>query len=226
MPLRAVLFDAAGTLIHVRAPVGVTYARLARAHGVTASAERIGQEFRIVLRGMPAMVFPAAAPAAVIARERSWWRALVQRTFAAAAPEARFDDFDAYFDAVFALFARPSAWTVTDDAPATIRELREHGFATGMVSNFDHRLPALLEGLGLAPLLDVVVRPADVGAAKPDARIFHAALDRLGVAPGDALYVGDDEDDDVGGARAEGLQALNVADLPRFDALLEYVRRR
>ena len=39
--LRAVLFDAAGTLIHVRAPVGVTYARLARAHGVTASAERI-----------------------------------------------------------------------------------------------------------------------------------------------------------------------------------------
>jgi putative hydrolase of the HAD superfamily len=94
-----------------------------------------------------------------------------------------------------------------------------------VVSNFDHRLPALLDGLGVAPLLDVIVRPADVGAAKPDAQIFHAALEGLRVAPNDALYVGDDEDDDVGGARAAGLQALNVGTLPRFGALLEYVRR-
>jgi putative hydrolase of the HAD superfamily len=223
MPLRAVLFDAAGTLIHLREPVGVTYGRLARAHGVTASVERIGQAFGGILPGMPAMAFPGAPPAAVVARERAWWRDLVRRTFAAAEPGARFDDFDAYFDALFASFAHPSAWEVVDEALATLAHIRRQGLMTGVVSNFDHRLPGLLDGLGLAPLLDVVIRPADIGAAKPDARIFHAALDRLGVAPGDALYVGDDEDEDLRGAQAAGLRALNVAALPRFGALLDLV---
>jgi putative hydrolase of the HAD superfamily len=225
MPLRAVLFDAAGTLIHLREPVGATYARIAQPYGVVASAKRVDHAFRSVMRSMPAMVCPGAPPAVLIAEERKWWREVVRRTFAVAEPEARFNDFAAYFDAVFALFARPATWVVTGEAPATIKALRRRGLATGVVSNFDHRLPALLDGLGLAPLLDVIVRPADVGAAKPDARIFHAALERLRVAPNDALYVGDDEDDDVGGARAAGLQALNVATLPRFGALLEHVHR-
>lgn len=226
MPLRAVLFDAAGTLIRVREPVGVTYARIARAHGVAASAERIDHAFRTILRAMPAMVFPGVSAADSIARERAWWSEVVHRALDAAEPDARFDDFAAYFDAVFEHFARPEAWTVTSDAPATLVELRTRQLSTGMVSNFDHRLPALLEGLGLAPLLDVVIRPADAGAAKPDVRIFHAALEQLNVAPNDALYVGDDEDDDVRGATAAGLRAVNVTTLPRFSALLEYIASR
>lgn len=47
----------------------------------------------------------------------------------------------------------------------------------------------------------------DVGAAKPDPRIFHAAAARLGVAPGELLHAGDDPELDVLGARRAGLQA-------------------
>jgi putative hydrolase of the HAD superfamily len=88
-----------------------------------------------------------------------------------------------------------------------------------MVSNFDHRLSALLAALGLAPLLDVIVLPSDAGAAKPEARIFALALKRLGIRADQAVYVGDDADDDIGGARAAGLHAIDVTTLRDLESL-------
>jgi putative hydrolase of the HAD superfamily len=88
--------------------------------------------------------------------------------------------------------------------------LRRRGLRTGVISNFDYRLPPLLDALGLTLLLDAVVLPADAGAAKPEAAIFQLALDRLGVAATDAVYVGDDADDDVAGATRAGLRAIDV----------------
>jgi putative hydrolase of the HAD superfamily len=90
---------------------------------------------------------------------------------------------------------------------------------TGIVSNFDHRLPAVLEALALAPLFDLVVLPGDVGAAKPDARIFVHALQRLGLRPEEAVYVGDDADDDIAAAERAGLRAIDAAALPDLRSL-------
>ncbi len=58
--------------------------------------------------------------------------------------------------------------------------------------------------------------PSTCGLAKPDARIFGAALEALHVAPGDALYIGDREHDCVAAARAAGLAARRFD--PRGDA--------
>jgi putative hydrolase of the HAD superfamily len=88
------------------------------------------------------------------------------------------------------------------------------------VSNFDHRLYGLLEDLRIRPLLDAVILPSDAGAAKPDPRIFQLALRRIGVSPGDALFVGDDPEEDLAGARAAGLTAVDVASLGRLEDLL------
>lgn len=220
--MKAVLFDAAGTLIQLREPVGVVYGRLAWYGGVSVPANAIEQAFRSTFPRMPAMVFSGAA-AEIATEERLWWRALVERVFATAAPTAQFSDFDAFFDELFAYFAQPSAWTAADGALDTLGALRARGLRTGVVSNFDHRLPALLDGLGLAPLLDVVIRPADVGAAKPDARIFQVAVERLGIKPAEALFVGDDDEEDVRGAHAGGLRAVNVGTLPCLGALLDII---
>jgi putative hydrolase of the HAD superfamily len=211
--IRGVLFDAAGTLIRLREPVGATYARFAAQHGVRLPASHVDDAFRRVFRGMPPLVAADADPAASRAAERAWWRELVRRTFRAADGSAVFRDFDALFDALFAHYADPSAWIAAPGAEACLRALREGGLRTGVVSNFDHRLGGLLAGLGLAPWIEVVVRPADAGAAKPDPRIFGLALARLGLAPEEALYVGDDADDDIAGATRAGLRAVDVATL-------------
>jgi len=225
-PLRALLFDAAGTLIRLREPVGETYARLARRFGVSLPAGHVDDAFRRVFRQMPPMVFAGEPPARTAELERGFWRELVRRTFRAADGTAVFSDFDAYFDALWRHFADPAAWEAMPGAHEALRALRARGLRLGVLSNFDGRLPGLLAGLGLAASFELVVLPRDAGAAKPDPRIFAFALARLGVAPAEAVYVGDDADDDVAGAAAAGLRAIHVASLAtlaelpqRIDAL-------
>jgi putative hydrolase of the HAD superfamily len=202
-PLRAVLVDAVGTVIHLREPVGATYARLAGA-GEPAALQAA---FRDALRARPPMVFPGLDADGVRAAERAWWRELVESVFATAGTALPAGAFERLWEH----YASAAAWAVAPGADVLLHGLRQRGLRTGMVSNFDHRLPAVLAGLGLAPLFDVVVLPADAGAAKPDPRIFHLALARLGVEAGAALYVGDDADDDIAGATAAGLRAVDVS---------------
>lgn len=226
--LRAVLFDAAGTLIHTAEPVGETYARLAAARGVRLSAERLDEAFRRVLARAAPLVFPDADEDELPGCERRWWWEIVRATWRAADSSIRFADFeggfDAYFDALWDHFRDPAAWRAGDGARALLASLRAEGRATGVVSNFDHRLEGLLSGLGLDAELDLVLRPADAGAAKPDPRIFALALERLGVTAAEALYVGDDAEADVAGARKAGLHAVDVGCLATLAHLRNVIR--
>lgn len=86
--------------------------------------------------------------------------------------------------------------------------LRAGGLRLGVVSNSDGRVEEALVAAGLRDCFDVVFDSALVGVEKPDPAIFRAALDALGVAPGEALYVGDLYDVDVAGARAAGMEAV------------------
>jgi len=83
----------------------------------------------------------------------------------------------------------------------------------GVVSNFDRRLPALLEGLGIGACFDAIVLPSDAGVEKPDPRIFAFALERLRVSAAEAVYVGDSPTRDLSGARRAGMRAIDVATL-------------
>jgi FMN phosphatase YigB (HAD superfamily) len=76
------------------------------------------------------------------------------------------------------------------------------------VSNSDGRVEEALQAAGLRSFFDVVVDSALIGVEKPDPRIFQAALQRLGVAPEEALYVGDLYSVDILGARAAGMEAV------------------
>jgi putative hydrolase of the HAD superfamily len=211
--IRAVLFDAVGTLIVLREPVGATYAQVAAAHGVRIEPARLDAAFRRAFAAAPPAVFPDAPRAEIPARERSWWRTVAHAAFRAADPAQRFADFDACFDALWRHFADPAAWATAPGAAAALRGLRDAGRRCAVVSNFDGRLRRLLAGLGIAPLLDACVLPADAGAAKPDPRIFRAGLEAVGARPAEAAFVGDDRARDLDPAAALGLHPVDVASL-------------
>ena len=84
-------------------------------------------------------------------------------------------------------------------------------FALGVVSNFYGNLERVLADAGMLELLDAILDSAVVGISKPDPAIFHLALERLGVAAGDALFVGDSLEKDILPARACGLRAAWIA---------------
>jgi putative hydrolase of the HAD superfamily len=207
VPFLLVLLDAVGTVIRLREPVGDTYARIAREHGVEIPAWRLDDAFARVLRGAAPM------PPGDDAAERGWWRERVRETFRAADQMQRFADFEACFDALFAHYARAGAWLVMAGAGAAIATLRAHGRRVAIASNFDHRLPAILDGLGLAAQLDLVWLPRDAGTSKPDPAFFARVCERLDVAPARAVAVGDDAARDLEPARRAGLAAIEVASL-------------
>ena len=211
--IRAVLLDAVGTLLRLREPVGETYARVGAAHGVQFGAWRLEDAFRRVRAAAPPLAFPNLPAAEIRAREREAWRALVRGAFLAADSAQRFGDFDACFDELWRHFASAAAWALRPGAAEALAALRARGRRAAVVSNFDHRLPPILAGLGVAGLLDAVVLPIDAGAAKPDPRIFRLALARLGATPAEAVCVGDDRERDLEAAHALGLRAIDVASL-------------
>ena len=217
--IRAVLFDAAGTLLAPREPVGESYARLARDYDVELSAWRVGEAFRRIFSQAEPMVFPEAKPEESPSLERDWWKRVVRSTFLAADSTKRFSDFDAFFERLWARFAAPDSWLLRPGSRELLARLRTRGLRIGVVSNFDRRLPAILEGLGLTAQLDVIVLPSDARAAKPDRRIFALALERIGVAAAEALFVGDDEQLDLEGARAAGLRAVDATALATLSDL-------
>ena len=152
MSLRAVLFDLTGTLIEPADAVGSVYQRFASRHGAEIPASRLDDAFGRVMKRMPPRVFPGLTPDEIAAHEQSWWREAVRQTYKAADSTIHFDDFDALFEDLFAYFAHAAAWRLFPLAVPCLTGIRTNGIQTGLVSNFDHRLPDLLESIGIKEL--------------------------------------------------------------------------
>ncbi len=97
------------------------------------------------------------------------------------------------------------------DVHAALRELRAAGHRIVVVSNWDVSLHDALRSAGLSELVDGAVASAEVGAEKPDPRIFAAAAALAGVSTEGALHAGDTLEYDVAGAQAAGWRAVLVA---------------
>ena len=83
-------------------------------------------------------------------------------------------------------------------------------YPLGLLSNFTHppAAQAILDGLGLTSFFDVVLISGEVGYRKPHASVFRLLVEKLGVAPEELLYVGDDPEPDIDGARSAGVQPV------------------
>jgi putative hydrolase of the HAD superfamily len=206
--LKVVFFDAAGTLFHTREPAGLSYAKIARRFGVQADERLVIDSFRRAFAAAPGLAFGPGQEAPRLRQlEREWWHRLVRSTFAGL---GAFTDFDAYFDALFAFFADPANWTCDRDAPVLLAALRESGLGRGVISNFDYRIYAILDALGLRRYFDSITISSEAGYAKPAPEIFRLALQRHSLTAADALHVGDSEALDVLGAHAAGIAAVLV----------------
>ncbi|MFC4639473.1 HAD family hydrolase [Deinococcus hohokamensis] len=86
--------------------------------------------------------------------------------------------------------------------------LRQRGLRLGIVTNgWVEAQTVCVRHCGLSELVDDVVISRAVGLSKPDCRIFHLALERLGGAAPTSLFVGDSPRNDIQGAQEAGLRA-------------------
>jgi putative hydrolase of the HAD superfamily len=133
------------------------------------------------------------------------WQEVTKKIYEALPADLPFPE---WFGAMYQSFGSADAWVAEPGAAETLQSLRDIGLRTAIVSNWDERLVPVLDGLGLAPLIDRVFVAAQVGWRKPAREIFLHACRELGAAPSEALHIGDSISEDVSPARAAGLQAL------------------
>jgi putative hydrolase of the HAD superfamily len=121
---------------------------------------------------------------------------------------------------------------VYNDALPTLQILKNRGLILGLISNVAQDMEPTYTKLGLQPYLNFKVTSAEVGYDKPRPEIFLAALEKAKVKAGVALYVGDQYQIDVVGARDVGIKALlidrnnyftDITDCPRIHNLAQIV---
>jgi putative hydrolase of the HAD superfamily len=135
-------------------------------------------------------------------REVARWRGIVAEVL------DDVSDSEGCFHELYAHFAHPGAWRCDAEAAGVLRALAERGYRLGLASNFDHRLRGLVSALPeLAPVAHLVIS-SEIGWRKPSPNFFEAVCREVGLAAEQVLLVGDDEVNDLGGARSAGLSAL------------------
>ncbi|HEY7274909.1 MAG TPA: HAD-IA family hydrolase [Trebonia sp.] len=106
-----------------------------------------------------------------------------------------------------------SARTLTqlcDDTVPFLEWLRSRDVLTALVSNCADTTRAQLEYLGIVSLVDAVILSCEVGSMKPYPEIYVTALDELGVAAVDAVFI-DDQPTYCVGAEAVGIRPIQIA---------------
>jgi putative hydrolase of the HAD superfamily len=192
-----VLLDALGTLVELQPPAPRLRARLAEAD-VVVSEERAAAGIRAEIAYYVAHHLDGS--------DRESLEDLRDRCAAVMMEALDVDGLDhatARRALMGALEFRPY-----DDALPALRELRARRYGLVVASNWDCALPDWLGPPGLLRLLDGVVTSAEVGVAKPDARVFRRALEIAGAEAGRAVHVGDSLENDVEGARGAGVRAV------------------
>jgi putative hydrolase of the HAD superfamily len=211
MPIRAVTIDFHNTLascdrwfaLEVRELVPEVLAALGPAHGVnvdSALLDRARQEYRVLREGIIASGDEQPALDGTLA------------TLAALGIPLPTAEVEATIDTLMreALAeARPMPGAVE-----AVRALRERGLRCGIVSSAVHHpfLEWTIAQFGLGDAFGAIVTSASSGYYKTRPEIYLAALDALGVAPAEAIHVGDSYRFDVQGARRAGLRAIWYAD--------------
>jgi putative hydrolase of the HAD superfamily len=100
-------------------------------------------------------------------------------------------------------------WRLYTDALPCLNWLRAAGLKVAAVTNASGpQQHTKLADMGITRYFDAVVIAGELGVAKPDPRIFHAACQRLHVEPGEAVHIGDRLDLDAIGARDAGLHGV------------------
>lgn len=96
------------------------------------------------------------------------------------------------------------------DALALLGFLRANGYKVGLISDCSTEVPTAWKGTPFALLIDVPIFSCVAGVKKPDPQIYQMALEGLGVAAKDCLYIGDGSSRELSGAQEVGMYPVLI----------------
>ncbi|KAK0485880.1 HAD-like domain-containing protein [Armillaria novae-zelandiae] len=227
MSIRLVTFDALFTLINLREPVHVQYARAFRPYLGELDADAVKSSFKAALAALQ------KERPAYDSGSTAWWSEVIRRTaLGAKADSAALDR--SLQDIVHGLMRRFSSregYKAYDGAIPLVEELHARGIRTAVISNSDSRTRSVLKDLGFPGYLDPIVLSEEEGVEKPCKEIFIRALEAVNrtteraISLGECLHVGDELECDYYGGEAAGMESLLVGGC-ELDQVLAWMDRR
>lgn len=206
--VRAVVFDAVGTLLHADPAVHMAYGQWGRRFGSRYSDAELLPRFRAAFARQERWDAEQGQGRTSPAREIERWRAIVAETLDDAT------DFEAVFAGLWRHFGDPAQWRVDAAAAPLFDRLRSGNVRLAVASNFDDRLTAICRWLPPLDACDRLFVSSQLGYRKPAAEFFAAVQRALELSPQQILLVGDDLENDYLAARRQGWQAVWIAPPP------------
>lgn len=210
--IKAIYFDAVGTLIHPDPSAAVVYAQVGRRFGSRLTESAIAARFQVAWACEETWDRDHGYQTSE-ERETRRWRAIVASVL--------YDvtDSEACFEQLYGHFARTDGWKSMPLAGPVLERLARKGIRLGMASNYDHRLHAVVDGMSELRAMEKRVISSEVGWRKPAIEFFTAMIQAAAVPAPCILYVGDDPLNDCRGAEMARIQPLLLDPEGRWGAL-------
>ena len=201
--IRAVLFDAVGTLIYGDPGVIDVYFRLGATHGSRLPVEVVGRRFLAALDAFHPRPAGGDVPL-VTSQEKEYqrWQAIVADVF------TDLPDTLPLFNELWIHFAQPESWRVYEDVQSTLEKLSEEGLQCSVASNFDERLDGIARHIFPTTQVRHVFHSAGLGVRKPSVGFFRRIEHAISLAPHQLMLVGDSHEMDYQAAKQAGWNAI------------------
>ena len=204
--IKAIFFDALGTLFYLTKTVGDHYAAVGAEIGLKLDADKLDRAFVSAGNRMPKRT---ATDGPRENDDKHWWRELVDLVLDQAAPSLSKFDRDNFFEIAYEHFGEADVWELYPEVPGVLEQLQPR-FQLAVISNFDGRLRFILQHLGISKFFKHIFISSEIGADKPDPEIFRRALKLIDLKSNEVLHVGDDPQRDWEAASAAGLSIFRL----------------
>lgn len=210
-PIRLVTFDLYDTLVEADPPRWERFAAASQAAGLGGDAEtfrtadRAAEDFYTIENGQ--LPIRDRSPEDIEAFRLAYTAKMLEAASLAYDLDIAGRVREFY---VGELDASGWGYRVFDDVMPALALLEGNDVKRAVISNADADVTNFCLHMGFSKHMDLIVTSALVGWEKPDSRTYFAALEPLGVAPENAIHIGDQALSDVIGARAIGMGAAII----------------
>jgi putative hydrolase of the HAD superfamily len=209
---KAVFFDAGETLVHPHPSFPELLTLTLREEGLEVDPALIREKLHVVSDRFARSAREGELWSTSPERSKRFWGSVYGGLLA----EMGLAYGDGLAARLYSTFTDLSNYRLFPDVERTMDHLAAAGLRLGVISNFEEWLERLLESLDATRFFEVRIISGAEGMEKPDPRIFHLALDRMGVSAGESVYVGDNPMFDIEPALEVGMFAVLLDRRGRF----------
>jgi putative hydrolase of the HAD superfamily len=97
-----------------------------------------------------------------------------------------------------------------EDVVPAFRELKKLDKRIGLLTNCGPNVPEIVENSEIVPFIDGAVYSSRVGLRKPEPEIYHLACRKIRTRPGETIFIGDGDSNELEGAKKAGLSPIKI----------------